>query len=318
MLNLATFNIFWYPDDDEAGNERDAQDEQRIARVLANLAPDVMVFQEILSLERLQLLLEQAGTNLRLTSPAGSWLASDSQGSMKIVCAYDADVLDLVAGDTLLDPDPSRQFAYRRYPYALHLRHRDTGWEFTVVGVHFRSGWPEGNEPADGPRTQEAQYLAEWLAAKPGAESAHFDAPPTPDVLVMGDFNLVVWNKILKDLRSGTWHWPDPVVVTSLDEGEPAPVLEDPEECWTTFLDEEVIDHVFFTADVAARLAGDPLIYAFDLDPALDEEPSPQGHWLRRETSYRVVPYKGAGLQTVENLYRISDHRPLRVTLDPS
>ena len=316
MLNLATFNIFWYPEDDEVENERDAQDQELIARVLANLAPQVMVFQEILSLERLQQLLEQAGTNLCLRSPAGTWLASDSQGSMKITCAYDPDVLDLVASDTLRDPDPDRQFGYRRYPYALHLRHRDTGWEFTVVGVHFRSGWPEGEEPDDGPRTQEAQYLAEWLAAETGAESEHFDVPPTPDVLVMGDFNLVAWNDILDDLRSGTLHWPDPVVVTSLD-GVPDHTLEKPDERWTTFLDKRVIDHVFTTADVAARLVGDPLIYAFDRDPALDEDPPEEDHWLRRKTTYQAVPYRHAGLRTVENLYRISDHRPLRVTLDP-
>lgn len=315
MLNLATFNIFWYPRHDVAQNERDADDDQRIASVLTNLAPQVMVFQEIFDLERLQRTLEQAGTSLRLTSPEGSWLASGSGDSMKIACAYDPGVLDLVAHGMLEDPDG--YFWGRRYPYALHLRHRDTDWEFTVVGVHLKSGWPEGDEPDDGPRTKEARHLESWLTAELGPESAHFDAPPTDDVLVMGDFNLVGWNKILEDLHSGTLHWPDPVVVNSLDEEEPAPMLEDPLERWTTFLDRMVIDHVFTTADVMARVVGDPLIYAFDLDPALDGEPSAEGHWLRREISYEAVPYRNAGKQVVQNLYRISDHRPLRVTLDP-
>jgi endonuclease/exonuclease/phosphatase family metal-dependent hydrolase len=316
MLNLATFNIFWYPKHYVAQNERDAQDDQRIARVLANLAPQVMVFQEILDLERLQQVLEQAGTNLRLTSPEGLWLTSDSGGSLKIACAYDPDVLDLVAHGMLEDPDPDRQFNRRRNPYALHLRHRDTGWEFTIVGLHLKSLVPWSSIPAD-PRRKEVEYLAEWLAAEPDAGSAHFGAPPTSDVLVMGDFNLILTNPILDDLRFGAWHWPDPVVVTSLDEMEPAPTLDDANERWTTFYDEVVIDHVFATAGVAARLVGDPLIYAFDLDPAMDEDPLPEGHWLRRKTAYWAKPLGGEILQIVANLYRISDHRPLRVTLDP-
>lgn len=72
MLNVATFNIYWYPASNVAHNQRDAADEQRSARVLTNLAPHVMVFQEIFNLERLEQLLEQAGTNLRLTAPSGT------------------------------------------------------------------------------------------------------------------------------------------------------------------------------------------------------------------------------------------------------
>jgi endonuclease/exonuclease/phosphatase family metal-dependent hydrolase len=316
MLNLATFNIFWYPRHYVAQNQRDEEDDQRIARVLANLAPQVMVFQEIVNLERLQQVLAQAGTNLRLTSPEGEWLASQSGGSLKIACGYDPDVLELVAHGMLEDLDPDRRFDWRRFPYDLHLRHPDTGWEFTMVGVHLKSLVPWATMQDD-LRRKEVEHLAEWLTAEPGPESAHFDAPPTPDVLVMGDFNLTAENPILGDLRSGTWHWPDPVVVTSLDEGEPAPTLEASDQRWTTFYDGVVIDHAFTTAGVAARLVDDPLIYAFDQDPALDKDPSPEGHWLRRKEAYWAKPIGGESYQIVANLYRISDHRPLRVTLDP-
>lgn len=157
---------------------------------------------------------------------------------MKIACAYDADLLDYFARESLEDPDPERQFSGRRFPYALHLRHRETGWEFTLVGVHFKSGFPAGGDPEDDPRSLEVKHLAGWLAAQPGTGAGHFGAPPTPDVLVMGDFNLVAENKILLPLRTklGAWHWSDPVVVTSLADGEPGPPLEDPDERWSTFL----------------------------------------------------------------------------------
>ncbi len=319
MLNIATFNIFWYPESEVAQNERKEGDERRIVRVLRNLAPHVVVFQEILDIVRLQQLLERVGDNLRLKSPTGSWLASRAY-SMNIACAYDANVLEFVGGARLDDPVPERRFKGRRYPYALHLRHRDTGWEFTVIGVHFKSGRLYGSDPASEKRMDEVTHLAGWLVGEPDTGSGHFEQPPTPDVLVIGDFNALRNHESLAQLRTGvlqTWHRPEPNVVTSLAGEKPDPLLDDPGERWTTYLDREVIDHVITSPEVKSRFTGPPCIYAFDLDPAMDDYPSPGGHWLRRTTSYEAKPYGGASLQTVPNLYRISDHRPLRVSLDP-
>ncbi len=322
MLNVATFNIFWYPESGVAQNERKEADDQRIARVLRNLAPHVVVFQEILDITRLQRLLERLGDNFRLRqSPAGSWLASGSVAStksMKIVCAYDADALELIRGAKLYDPVPDRRFNGRRYPYALHLRDRGSGWEFTVVGVHFKSGLLGSDPTNDAKRKKEVAHLARWLAGEPDTGTGHFERPPTPDVIVIGDFNALEYHQSLAELRTGAleaWDQARPQVAGFMT-GEEVQPLEDPQERWTTYLDREIIDHVITSPSVKSRFLGPPLIYAFDLDPAMDDYPSPGGPWLRRRTSYQAKPYGGASLQTVPNLYRISDHRPLRMSLD--
>jgi len=324
MLHIATFNIFWYPESGVAQNARSDRDEGRIGHVIRTLAPHVIAFQEILDLERLQQLLGNVGSSLRLKSPDGDWLASgnvDSTNTMKIACAYDEAVLELVHHAKLDDPVPDRRFSGRRYPYALHLRHRDTGWEFTFVGVHCKSGLPVGSDPPnDEKRLDEVTHLSTWLSGEADLKVDHFEGPPTADVLVIGDFNAVWGHASLAGLRAGTpeaWRRPEPVGVTSFAGEEPGLSVDLSGERWSTYLDRVVIDHVFATPQLAARFSGPPCIYAFDLDPGTDDYPSPAGHWLRRATSYRAKPYGGASRQVVANLYRISDHRPLRVSLDP-
>jgi hypothetical protein len=191
---------------------------------------------------------------------------------------------------------------------------------FTVVGVHFKSGALYGSDMASALRGQEVEHLAGWLRGEPGMGTGHFERPPTPDVVIMGDFNALRDHASLAQLQAGileTWHRPLPQVLSSLG-AEPAVSLEDPGEQWTTYLDRRIIDHVIASPGVGSRLSGPPRIYAFDLDPAMDDYPSPSGHWLRRETSYRAKPTSGASLQAVANLYRISDHRPVVVSLDPA
>lgn len=73
------------------------EDELRNARVLGNLAPDVVVFKEIVDLVRLQQLLERVGDSFYLKSSTGEWLASKAY-SMNIACTYNVDVLELVEG----------------------------------------------------------------------------------------------------------------------------------------------------------------------------------------------------------------------------
>lgn len=60
--------------------------------------------------------------------------------------------------------------------------------------------------------------------------------------------------------------------------GSVAPVqLNDPNEQWTTFLDRAVIDHAMASPTLRPRV-GSTLIYAFDLDPALDENQAGDSH----------------------------------------
>lgn len=232
---------------------------------------------------------------------------------MKIVCAYDANILELIAAAPLRNPETDEKYPGRRDPFAMHLRVRATGAELTMVGVHFKSGFPDAG-PADESaqiRHRETTFLASWLAGKSGLEPGHFQRPPTEDVIVMGDCNATGGNFSLAPLHDG-WHWPPCQVAASVGPAVPL-LLDDPDEKWTTFLDRMVIDHALVSPTLRPRISS-ALVYAFDLDPALDEEPTGGSHWLRRTTDYRLEPYENAGVQPVANLYRISDHRPVRIT----
>ena len=322
MINLATFNIFWYPAHDDAQNHRDDTDDRRIVDVLTSLDAHALTFQEILDLDRLEKLLKRVPGHvyqLHQAPPDKAWLTSGSATSafyQKIVCAYDETVLDLVAASTLPPKDSNSKYPGPRRPFAMHLRDRETGWEFTLVGVHLKSsypGAPPGDPDAD-KRKDEAAFLANWLGQPPDLESDDFGQPPTKDVVLLGDLNAVKDDFSVVPLQGASLVWPQAQGVISLDSPTANVPLSDT-KCWSTFLDGLVIDHAVVSAGVAPRVRS-TLIYAFDMDPALDEAPPAAEHWLHRRTGYWVMQTQGDVLREVPNLYRISDHRPLRVTLD--
>jgi predicted extracellular nuclease len=323
-IHLATFNIFWYPSSKVPQNQRSDADQARLGRVLTTLDAHAMVFQEILDHGRLESLLGSiAGHDYRLRQkPGGAWLTSGnakSKASMKIVCAYDATVLELVAAAALRNPNKDPAYKGRRDPYAMHLRVAGTAAEFTLVGVHLKSGLPNAGDkdPDAQVRRREAAFLASWLAGAAELEPGSFQRPPTEDVIVLGDCNAMAGNWSLGPLHDAPldgWHWPSCQVMASLDPLAPV-VIDDANEQWSTFLDRMVIDHALVSPAVSPRISS-ALIYAFDLDPALDEEPAGEDHWLRGKTDYQAKPYGDAKYQPVENLYRISDHRPVRIALN--
>jgi len=319
-INLSTFNIFWYGSSDVTKNPRSKDDQGRIAGVLARLDAHAFVFQEILDLDLLETLLgDVAGHDYQLRQqPGGPWLTSadpPSKNKMKIACAYDANTLDLIAAAPLRNPVVDPEYKGRRDPYAMHLRVRATGAEFTLVGVHFKSGLPnagQGDKDAK-IRLRETTFLASWLDGTLDVKLEPLERPPTADVIVMGDCNAVGDNFSLSPLLEERRYQPC-LVAASLDPVAPL-LLDDPDEKWSTFLDGVVIDHTIVSPTVCPKISS-ALIYAFDLDPALDEGPAGGGHWLRRTADYRVEPWEGAGVRPVENLYRISDHRPVRIAMD--
>jgi hypothetical protein len=320
-INLSSFNIFWYRGSKSTKNPRSEADQERIARVLARLDAHGLVFQEILDCGRLESLLATIeGHDFRLRQkPGGEWLTSgnpQSKASMKTVCAFDANIIDLIAAAPLRNPEIDPDYECRRDPYAMHLRVRETGAEFTLVGVHLKSGFPNAGPDDESAQIRhlETAFLASWLAGTAGLEPGSFQRPPTEDVIVMGDCNATEDNFSLTPLHEG-WHWPLFRVAASLDPLNPL-LLDDPDERWTTFLDRMVIDHALVSPTVLPKI-GSALIYAFDLDPGQNEDPADGNHWLRRTTDYQVEPYEKAGVQLVANLYRISDHRPVRITMDP-
>jgi len=78
-----------------------------------------------------------AGHDYRLwQEPGGTWLTSgnaQSTISQKVVCAYDAAILDIVAASKLPPKQGVPKYPGQRTPFAMHLRVRETGWEFTLA-----------------------------------------------------------------------------------------------------------------------------------------------------------------------------------------
>jgi endonuclease/exonuclease/phosphatase family metal-dependent hydrolase len=242
---------------------------------------------------------------------------AQSTATQKVVCAYDAAVLDLVAASKLPPKQDGSKYPGPRSPFAMHLRARETGWELTLVGAHLKSGLPTappGDNAAD-KRKQETAFLASWLGQAPDLESDDFKRPPTEDMVLLGDFNAVEGNFSVAPLHGASLAWLQPQVVAALDSPATS-ALQSPDDRWSTFLDHMIIDHAVVSAGAAPRVRS-ALIYAFDHDPALDEMPPLALHWLSRRTDYELVPSQFASLQVVENLYRISDHRPVRIAVDP-
>jgi endonuclease/exonuclease/phosphatase family metal-dependent hydrolase len=108
---------------------------------------------------------------------------------------------------------------------------------------------------------------------------------------LLGDFNARLHDDSMAPLVSlPGWDWPRP----ALPDAAP----------WTTYLDREVIDHIGVSP--GARLIGGSRGYAFDLDPALGGE-----GFFHRVDGFEAQRARGSPRAPVENLYRVSDHRPV-------
>ena len=126
----------------------------------------------------------------------------------------------------------------------------------------------------------------------------HFKKPPTENVVVMGDFNAILTLSALAPVRQGTlkdWHGPNRTIVSLPSTQQP---VADPRGEWSIFSDRVVIHHALVSPSLKNKIQS-AVIYAFDLDPALDEAPPASTHWLRRKTDYELVPMRFEPLQVV-------------------
>lgn len=314
MLNIATFNIFWFPRSDVSHIERSPDDERLIEQVIARLNADVILFQEIMDVGRLRQLLGRIPGHqyqVRQTSPA----SSASTERMHLALACDAATVEKIVSRTLGKLVPDQAYPGPRLPVVARLRHLASQREFTVVGVHLKSDFPsplpDGAGVSD-KRPQELDYLAKWLRGGYADAAKPLCKPPTNDVLLLGDFNLVRGHALLNRLASGPlaqWRWLPPVVKDSLTPA--GKQVSDPHEQWSTFLDKEFIDHVLVSPTLVNQVAaGGATVYAFDLDPALET-----CHFRDRD-HFQCIPGEGKSCEVAENLYRVSDHRPVRVSFE--
>lgn len=265
-MRLATFNIAWLGDEEQIS--RTEEDLGRIARVIARLDADAMVFQEIVKPEQLEHMLDQAGglTNrvYRMRDDQGRLLGSLGHhvNEQKVIAAYDSRRYALLAGSPIVG-GPGRP------PYALRLRSvADGDGQVLVVGVHFQSGFPDFTDAGDAQRRRkQCQHLADWIQGAKADQNPELPAPlPDEHVAILGDFNALfdtdgpgfeIIVRSLDPLRTGPmaeWWWekplPDPAgggQTTSYGEGY-------------------LIDFVMLSPSLKDRIVTPPTIYAFDRD----------------------------------------------------
>lgn len=305
-MRIATFNIFWLGTPRLARLTRRPEDEAALVAVLRALDADVLAFQEIVDMELLEDLLARAseGTPRRptLRDADGAYLTTGRMRRrrshlQKIALAYDATALELVE---LPSPAPRHGLhAYPgpRRPLLARFRHRHSGLHFTVANVHLKSGDPA--EPADAPpalvRAAECRAVAAWLAS-------HAD----DTAVLLGDFNAPPEHPSLAPLTTMLPGWTRP------EPSYPPPSLspDGSDERWTSFPRRSILDHVYLSPEAARRLLAPPTVCAFDLDPAF------AALRLREATDNWAEPFRDNERLLIENLYRVSDHRPIVVALD--
>jgi endonuclease/exonuclease/phosphatase family metal-dependent hydrolase len=293
-MKIATFNVYWFGTTRSGIVDRTPDDDALVAGVLGALDADVIALEEICDLPRLEGVLRAAsaisGRDLRarvgeafVTSARPAELADGA--AQKVVYAWDAGAVELVAWGALSGGPALRP------PLLATFRDR-AGATLTLGAVHLKSGVMGAplSDPSVALRLREAEVLARWAQGAPLGPAGPLTAGAGAMAL-LGDFNARLHDDSMAPLVSlPGWDWPRP----ALPDAAP----------WTTYLDREVIDHIGVSP--GARLIGGSRGYAFDLDPALGGE-----GFFHRVDGFEAQRARGFPRAPVENLYRVSDHRPV-------
>jgi len=293
-MKIATFNVYWFGTSRTGIVERAPEDDALVARVLGALDADVVALEEICDLPRLDAALRAAsaisGRDLRarvedtyVTSARPAELADGA--SQKVVYAWDAGAVELLAWGALGGGPALRP------PLLATFRDRG-GATLTLGAVHLKSGLMGAplSDPAVALRLREAEHLARWAGGAAVGPAGPMVAGPGA-IALLGDFNARLHDDSMAPLVTlPGWSWPRP----TLPEASP----------WTTYLDREVIDHIGVSP--GARVVGATRAYAYDLDPALGGE-----GYFHRVDAFAAQRARGFPRAPVENLYRVSDHRPV-------
>jgi endonuclease/exonuclease/phosphatase family metal-dependent hydrolase len=261
-MKLATWNIYWLGERTGEHIVRTEEDEALIARVIAQIRPDVLAIQEVIDPHVLERLLEKArapGQEYTIRGEDETWWtsasspASEENNWQKTFLCINESTIEFVAGGAIQDGPWQR-------PYAAELRHRGSGKAFTAVALHFRSGQPSFLDPDDAnTRRKQAKVLADWLRGEAAESNPHLPEPATDQIVVLGDFNALKDdpNESLSALQEGpfaSWRWD----LSVSDTGQAA----------TAINDGYIIDFIIFSPKMADS-AQEPRIYAYDLDPLL-------------------------------------------------
>nr|AIB07915.1 EXOMEG1 [uncultured organism] len=320
-VRIATFNIFWFPSSTFIGNSRSVEDLDKLREVIKRLDADILVFQEILDLQALENLLSLIpDRSYSLRDQDGNWAASGAEkpNDLKVPIAFDSNKLELLeAGRALLAGQSPASWG-RRDPVAARFRPIGGGTPLTVIGVHLKSGilteGAEAETPDDEIRIEEMENLTNWIKTLAPITPSGQPRPANESTVLIGDFNAIRGNVALKPLLSDAelskWSWPQPRFASAMSPST-VEVNLPLKERWTTHLDREVIDHVIVSPEV--KLVEGPWVYAFDYDDSWLQAANVTKDWLE-QSGYTFK--KGNNLKAVENLHRISDHRPVRVIVE--
>lgn len=293
-MRFATFNVYWFGTT-RGIVERAPDDDHLIAQVLARLDADVVALQEICDLPRLQRVFRAAsalcGRDLRvrvgesfLTSARPHELADTAL--QKVAYAWDAATVEPIAWGSLGGGPALRP------PLLGTFRDRRDAATLTLAAVHFKSGLMGAplSDASAALRLREAGHLARWLGGAAVGPVGPLHTATGP-LVVLGDMNARADDPSIAPLRGMPgWGWPAPV----LPDGDP----------WTTWLDREVIDHV--AASSEASFVGPPRVFAFDREPELGD-----AAFFHAVDTFVAQRARGFPRAPVENLYRVSDHRPV-------
>jgi endonuclease/exonuclease/phosphatase family metal-dependent hydrolase len=297
-MKLATFNVCWLGNERFAKmtnlKEREMDDWVSIARVVAKLDADVIVFQEIVNLEELRNVLILAngftGRKYQMRDQQNQVLGTGKSKEQKVVIAYDEQQYELVAASPIFGGEG-------RIPFGVRVRSVTDVAQILVVGVHFKSGQPYFDDKTSADkRMHQCQHLADWIAGKKAELNPVFPQPaPDERVAILGDFNAIFelepdqpqeWKLVVDSLdplrqeHMKEWWWEKP--------------LADPVggDRTTAYLDHLLIDFVMLSPALKTRITQKPTIYAYDQDLSITSQ----------------------SVNGVE--YRVSDHRPVHVELD--
>jgi endonuclease/exonuclease/phosphatase family metal-dependent hydrolase len=300
MLKLATFNIYWLGNDrftemsDPALEPRGEADWLSIARVISKVNADVIVFEEIVSLDELQSVLDLThdlvGRRYEIHNKQGQVLGTGKPNDQKVVIAYDSEKFDLTAASAISG-------GQGRLPYGVRLRRKNQAGEILVIGVHFKSGQPAFDDESSAvKRAHQCQHLADWVAGLKADDNQILPKPNAEEnIAVLGDFNAI---SRLEPGQPANWK----IIVDSLNALRNAPMNDwsweipaaDPNggDRSTSYIERLLIDFIMLSPSLKEKVITPPTIYAFDRDPEI------------------------TGPATQPLAYRVSDHRPVYVELD--
>ena len=318
-VRIATLNIFFFPEG-FVSNKRTNADLEMIRDVIRRLDSDIIVFQEINDLEKLEQLMVNVipGRTYSLRDQAGHWAASNIGPDMKIPLAFDSNKLELLEVGSARNADDPPASKSMRDSVAARFRPRGGVTSFTVVGVHLKSGIltvaPDKNTN-DEKREVQMRNLTKWITKLVSITPGGPTRPAHEPTVLIGDFNALRGNVALMPLSQGgdlaTWSWPVPRFASAM---LPAPVeVNLPQwERWTTHLDRKIIDHVIVSPEV--KLIDGPWAYAFDYDESWLQAAGVTKQWLE-DMGYTFHPVNESP-KVMENLHHITDHRPVRVSIE--